>query len=607
MKQISLLFLLLFSMVGLTARGERFVVLNDIHVEPGNQTDSVLRVAVAEINAMEGIDAVVVNGDLTNEGSDVQLENVKGILDGLRHRLYVVPGNHENNWSQSATRTFPRLWGDDRFVFETDSLVVVGLNCGPYMKMGDGHVKSEDLLWLRETLQSRTASGKKVLSFNHFALNEDLDSYLTYDNLLNKFPVILHVSGHYHRFDTYQTLGSGIKGLILPALDLRDGTYGYSLLEVSPERVDVYQKRVGGERKRLAGIEIELPKPFDSELTVSATYPNPAFGTEDFPSEHSSIFTRLGLDGERLYYGTSTGDVKAFDRKTKELLWSYKTGGSLFSRPVSTGDRLYVPTTDGELLILEAATGKLIERQAAKGPYVADGTVYEGIYYQGGDKTMEARDAATGRLIWSFDSIANYCQAAPAVEGDDLVFGAWDTNLYCLDRQTGRLKWKWNNCRKGNLYSPGNVVPVLLEDRVIIVAPDRYMTCLDRRTGREIWRDNSVKYRESLGRSGDGKTVYAKTMDGEMVAVDATAETYTHRWLSNPVLGYDHAPCIVLEDKDIVFMGSRNGRVAAVERETGKVLDVQRFGSSEVNGFDVAPDGAVYASMVDGRVIQIRR
>ena len=101
----------------------RLAILSDVHVTPGNANEGQLREAVAEINATD-VDAVMMTGDLTNEGSDEQLTNVKGILDGISHPLYVIPGNHENNWSQSACKTFNDLWGSDRFVFTVDQLVV---------------------------------------------------------------------------------------------------------------------------------------------------------------------------------------------------------------------------------------------------------------------------------------------------------------------------------------------------------------------------------------------------------------------------------------------------------------------------------------------------
>ena len=44
------------------------------------------------------------------------------------------------------------------------------------------------------------------------------------------------------------------------------------------------------------------------------------------------------------------------------------------------------------------------------------------------------------------------------------------------------------------MLGPGNVVPVVTDDKVIVVAPDRYMTAIDRKSGRQLWRDNSHRY-----------------------------------------------------------------------------------------------------------------
>ena len=55
-----------------TAWAQRIAVLSDVHVSPGNDCDSMLRVAVNEINA-DRYDLVVMNGDLTNEGSDAEV------------------------------------------------------------------------------------------------------------------------------------------------------------------------------------------------------------------------------------------------------------------------------------------------------------------------------------------------------------------------------------------------------------------------------------------------------------------------------------------------------------------------------------------------------
>ena len=211
MKKLFLLTIIsLLAVSGISA--QHIAVLNDIHVTPGNANERQLRLAVDEINAAD-YDAVIVNGDLGNEGSVVELENVKSIIDSIRHPLHVLPGNHESTWSRSATKAFFDLWGNDRFVTRIDSLVIVGINCGPYMKMGDGHIKQEDLHWLKATLDTAVTPGRRVLSFNHYPLLADLDNYTDYITLLEQYPVIGHINGHYHRWRAYNAGGAPDSGI----------------------------------------------------------------------------------------------------------------------------------------------------------------------------------------------------------------------------------------------------------------------------------------------------------------------------------------------------------------------------------------------------------
>ena len=140
-----------------------------------------------------------------------------------------------------------------------------------------------------------------------------------------------------------------------------------------------------------------------------------------------------------------------------------------------------------------------------------------------------------------------------------IVFGAWDTNLYALDADTLELRWKWNNGKSQILYSPGNVNPVIAGGQAIIVAPDRFMTAIDLKTGKTIWRSNAYKVRESLGRSVDGSTVYAKTMDGELIAVETGRPEFTLKWVCDLKFGYDHAPCPVLEHDGSMGAGVSDG------------------------------------------------
>lgn len=589
-------------------------VLNDIHVGAGSANDKALREAVREINASP-YDMVVVNGDLAYEGSDAELTYVKSILDDISHPLYIVPGNHETTWSQSAAKTFTDLWGDDKFVVEKDSLIIVGIACGPFMKMGNGHIKQEDLHWLRDTLRERVAPGKRVLSFNHYPLHlPDLDNVQDYIEILEEFPVIAHINGHYHRWGTYM-MGGDDSGSDLPcittrALDGGKGDYGYTEVEVDNDWVHVYNKTIGKPREAkfaFAARTCHSKAKFAERPEIVAPE---GFSVHKIWTDSASVFTRLGIDDNNVYFGNSSGYAKAVDRKSGELRWSVPTGASLYSRPVVMKGRVAVPMYDG-ILFVDAVSGKVrAKKKSEEGPYVADGMLTpdgKG-YIQGGFKRIERRRPSDGKLVWRYDSIFNYCQASPAIDGNDLLFGAWDSNLRMLDLRTGKLRWVWNNGKQNNFYGPGNVVPVISGERVYVVAPDRYMTAIDRATGRTLWRDNSHRYRESMGCSADGTRIYAKTMDGELVAVDATVPDFKELWTIDLGLGYEHAPCLIVEKDGYIYTGSLAGRVTITRASDHKLIASLPLGVSEVNGIDVDPtDGDIYVSLVEGTVFRISR
>ena len=593
----------MMAVVAIQATAQHIAVLADVHVTPGNDRDTALRAVVEEINS-QPFDLVIMAGDMTNEGSDTELANVNSILSQIKHPLAVIPGNHELTWSQSATKTVFDTWGNDRFVVDLDSLVVVGISCGPYMKMGDGHIKQEDLHWLRSTLQQY--QGRRVLSVNHYPLKDDLDNWQDYVNILADFPIVAHINGHYHRWIRYQ--GGDIEGAMVRALKMGDGDdYGYSIVDIDRQWVHIYNKRLGCEPEaKFAFAVCTEHKPV--EISRPEWQQPEGFEVAKVWADSASVFTRIAFDERNIYFSNSVGQARCIDKRSGQQQWSVPLGVSIFSRPmVLRRGRVAFPNPAG-IAMVDIASGRRVKFTASEVPYVADGLMTEKGWVQGGYKRIELRNANSGKLIWEYDSIFNYCQAAPAVDGRDLVFGAWDTNLRCLDLATGRLRWVWNNGKAANMLGPGNVVPVITSDKVFVVAPDRYMTALDRATGRQIWRDNSVKYRESLGHSEDYSRIYAKTMDGFLVAVDATSDTFNMLWQVDLGLGYEHAPCIVAEVDGIVYAGSRRGIISAVDPATHALLWSLPLGVSEVNGIDVDPaTHDIYVSLIEGTIFRISR
>lgn len=469
--------------------------------------------------------------------------------------------------------------------------------------MGDGHIKQEDLSWLDKTLAKHNKAGKRVLSINHYPIMPDLDNCNDYIRVLQKYPVIAHVCGHYHQFRYYK--GGDIDAIICRALDMKKGNYGYSIADISNDSIIVYDKQLNIEPKRVIAFKIDTDiQPIKEDVKEVFTLPA-NIKIDLVYRDDASIFTRLGVDKDNIYFGNSLGFVKCVDKKTGKALWNIKTEASLFSRPAIAGKSIIIPTADRRLIWVDKKSGKITHQEASQGSYVADGVVIDKELYQGGYKLFEAWNTDNAKLLWRNTDFDNYCQAAPVIDGSDIIFGAWDTYLRCLDRKTGELKWKWNNGKNANMLGPGNCVPVITQDKVIIVAPDRYMTAIDRKTGKEIWRSNKYKVRESLGASADGKIAYAKLMDGELLAVSTEGNTYNPLWVVDAGLGYEHAPCIVIENKGTVYLGSRSGMMVSIDPIAQKVLWRYRLGTSEFNGWEIDEKGDLYTSLIEGTVWRI--
>ncbi|MEG1585778.1 MAG: PQQ-binding-like beta-propeller repeat protein [Bacteroidales bacterium] len=596
------------------AREMRFVVLTDLHIVPGNPNDLIFPEVVKDINRLNP-DYIFVTGDLTNQGNDLELENVYQRLSLFKPPVYVIPGNHETTWSESAGKTFNRLWGSDRFLVEQDSMIFCGLSTGPYMRMSDGHVKAEDLNWLGEVLSTPAAQSKSIIFFCHYPIQDGLGNHNALSQILRKHKVQLAFCGHEHRFKLYNS--DSIPQIVCHALRSREGKVGYTLVTLDNEiarcayyllneaKADTVITADLKERRCLSG----LPAPALPER-IGGKMPR-GWKAECIISEKTSFFTGIASSCDSVFlYGTSTGKLICREAAGNRLRWSYDTGHALFSTPLIYENQVIIGSSGNEILSVDLKTGKEKWRIPTQSPVTGEGAIEGSCLYIGaGSGCFLKIDLATGSVCWRFDGIrANgRLQGAPAVGADQVIFGAWDTYLYCLDKYTGKLRWKWNNGKEADLLSPGNIVPVIAGDRVLIVAPDRYISILNLEDGKTIFRTNRYKVRESLGYSADLKTAYAKTMDGELLSFSFPSDSVVNPVVSSLQIGYDHNPCLPLIQDGIVYSGSRKGEVIATRAKDNEFLWRFKCGNSSV--LKLIPVGAnrVIANLTEGTVWQFTK
>lgn len=622
MKKTHFNYLYLFSFIFLFAACNqadneplRLAFLTDIHVQPDAESSEQLKMLVEEVNTTD-LDMVIISGDLSNRGAYDELINVKNILDQLTIPYHVIPGNHEMNWSESAGRDFVSLWGDDKFIFQKGDFLLAGINTGPFMRMGDGHVKQEDIRWLEQELSNRNTSELQLLFFAHYPLAEGLDQWYEITDILHEHDAIASFCGHGHTLKLNNF--DGIPGIMGRSLVLRgENTPGYNIVEVDADSLKVFEKVIGqptGE-PRIA-FATDQPETAIEDLPVS---PLPDYSVNSIfehilplfrHTDTASVFTGpLVLADTMVIYGNSAGWLKAIHVPSGEVRWQNQLVGPIFSTPALTPDnKVIAADTDGTLVALNPTDGSVQWQINTEGPVIAPPLIHDEYVYLGtGKEGMHKIKASTGEKVWSFTEVEGLIQSKASIEDDQLIFTAWDTHVYSLDTETGALLWKWNNGQSAELLSPGNVVPVISHGKVFIVAPDRFMTALDLRTGQEVWRTNRHQVRESMGVSDDGELIFAKLMNDSVIAVPAEPDSFATKWVADAGFGYDHNPVPILSENNTLYMATRNGLVAALNRENGEVEWKHKTSHSAVNFFFDGKSDWLWFSTANGEIIALPR
>jgi len=603
---------LLFSFQAGYGQKLTFALLTDLHVNPKSASDTALHQIVDEINKAE-FDFVVVSGDLTNTGSNGELETVSDALKHLNKPYYVIPGNHETNWSESAGLHFNELFGNDRFLFRKNGFVMVGINTGPFMKMGDGFVKQEDLQWLTRELNRAKANKEQLIAFNHYPLADGLSNWESVTGILKSNNCILSFCGHGHRLALFNF--DGIPGIMGRAMMMQKSKLpGYNIVELRNDSVYVSQKEIG-KQKELAVIKLNYLKPEPTaslpvskkpDFKINDAYPEVIVGF-NFQDTASVFAGPCVVEAKTLIYGNAVGTIKAIRIASKKVVWEKKIQGPIYSTPVNGKSVVAVGTVDGKIIGLNLKTGKELWQVEVGTPVLADGIVENEMLYIGGGSTAFYKiEMTTGKVIWKFEGIAGLIQGQPALSDKQVVFGAWDRHLYCLDKTTGQLLWKWNNGKPQQLYSPGNIVPAIANGKVFLVAPDRCMTTIDLVSGKQIWRDCSHQVRESMGISPDKSQVYAKLMNDSVISVSTEGNEFKLNWSVNAEFGYEHNPCAILTLENQVFIGTREGMIISINPAKQNINWKYKAGNSAINKLVSDGENMIFVSLSEGKVISFK-
>ncbi|MGB8355169.1 MAG: PQQ-binding-like beta-propeller repeat protein [Chthoniobacteraceae bacterium] len=178
-------------------------------------------------------------------------------------------------------------------------------------------------------------------------------------------------------------------------------------------------------------------------------------------------------------------------------LWSFATGGRVYSSPVPDGDDVFFGSDDGHLYKVDVDSGVLIWEfitgdKIRGAPALSSGRVFVASW----DGFLYAVESDSGRLAWKMP-IAKFTRATPAVQGNKVFIGDEGGAMHCFDMATGRELWQQ---QLGGYIS---ACPVVTPEGVAFASEQGAMAFMN--------PDGTVKWKHSPGAGISGQPIATQT------------------------------------------------------------------------------------------------
>ncbi|GLZ09471.1 hypothetical protein Acsp03_69370 [Actinomadura sp. NBRC 104412] len=292
------------------------------------------------------------------------------------------------------------------------------------------------------------------------------------------------------------------------------------------------------------------------------------------------------VSGGTVFVGSEKGDLLAYDARTGRPRWRYATGEPIRSQPAVAGGVVYVAGMDGNVHAVDARTGRARWRRQV-GDSEADIVVSAGLVLAG-TKRVHALDAATGAIRWGITG-AGTISSDPTAAGA-VAYVPRRRSLDAVDASSGRVRWSYGMSKgTGRPAAAGGVV--YCGD-----FQGERLHAIDARTGERRWAydlGDTVTARPVVVNG----VVYVGDFSGNFFALDAARGTL--RW---QVQAEGQIHCGAVPAGGLLYVPSgvySDGVLHAVDAASGRV--VWEFAMPKgVESAPAAAGGMVYVSCKDG-------
>src|SRR5260370_1425530 len=218
----------------------------------------------------------------------------------------------------------------------------------------------------------------------------------------------------------------------------------------------------------------------------------------------------IGTDG-------SMGHVYAFERSTGTVRWKFKVAERGVTTDVTrVGQNIYAFTRGDELLCLDLDTGKAKWTFRTGAPLPGSGwtsspaVTSERAYFGGFDGFVYAVDAKSGKLIWKRDLGARITTSV-ALVGRDLYVGTDQRRLYRINAESGEVSGSLDTAaspRSRLIASPEGLLVFLGDDILASVDPSLKKVQWSAEASKE-WTSARPYFWKALVLAGDRRRLVA--------------------------------------------------------------------------------------------------
>ncbi len=187
------------------------------------------------------------------------------------------------------------------------------------------------------------------------------------------------------------------------------------------------------------------------------------------------------LSSDNVFFGTRGGLIHAVARSTGKEVWKFETQLPVTSTPALIGGRLIIGARNGILYGMDPATGAIQWKISFWGSWIestaTDGG--NGLAYIGSSdlRRITCFDPKDGRIVWKTDVFGDPW-GKPVLTGKFIYDGTGaiapytmreEGGVVALDRQTGKLAWRWPLPNPPGTYYYGFAASPALADCLLVI------------------------------------------------------------------------------------------------------------------------------------------